>query len=245
MAGGGLALAEEVTFSPNLVPVEFKTGQAEVLTQQDFQGAVTYAFYVMDGKTLELPITQEALKPGANTASYELKDAQGNSVATGEVLETGPTTLKLTVPGAGLYYFEYNDFDAGWQTNFSDTAPCALILEKDKHYVHHGILRKKYFYVPRGTENIQLFVKGAGSGPVKICDGAGTVVKEAACNDGVDLTVPVSPGTDGTLWSVGGDAFTIGDLWFANVPNVLSASPYMALVPKEVAEKDGLMIAAP
>ena len=50
----------------------------------------------------------------------------------------------------------------------------------------------------------------------------------------------VPEGADGKLWRFSN--FALRHLWFFNVPNYIAGTPNALLVPREVAEKDGLTI---
>jgi hypothetical protein len=52
------------------------------------------------------------------------------------------------------------------------------------------------------------------------------------------VKVPVPEGADGRTWHF--SQMMLGTLWFFNAPNYLAASPAALLVPKELADKDGL-----
>jgi hypothetical protein len=56
------------------------------------------------------------------------------------------------------------------------------------------------------------------------------------------VAVPVKPGMAGKVWSLVGK---YRNLWFLNLPTVLSASPKMVFVPQDVAQQDGLTIVSP
>ncbi|MEO6906568.1 MAG: hypothetical protein ABI210_01635, partial [Abditibacteriaceae bacterium] len=52
--------------------------------------------------------------------------------------------------------------------------------------------------------------------------------------------IPVPPGMDGKIWHLEGAYF--GKFYFSNAPSYFSPTPEGLLVPREVAEKDGLQI---
>ena len=52
------------------------------------------------------------------------------------------------------------------------------------------------------------------------------------------VTIDVPTDSDGGVWSF--SKLALGHLWFFNAPNYLAASPDALLVPREIAEKDGL-----
>ena len=73
----------------------------------------------------------------------------------------------------------------------------------------------------------------------KVVDPDGKVVQDVKTRDEF-VTVPVPAGMDGKPWSFA--KLDLGHLWFFNVPNCLAASPQALLVPRELAEQDGLPV---
>ena len=67
----------------------------------------------------------------------------------------------------------------------------------------------------------------------------GAALKEITTS-GAFIKVPVRAGADGKTWHF--SQMMLGNLWFFNAPNYLAASPAALLVPRELAEKDGLRI---
>jgi len=53
------------------------------------------------------------------------------------------------------------------------------------------------------------------------------------------ISLPVKAGMDGKVWSINGK---FRNLWFLDIPTVLSSSSDRIFVPKEVAEKDRLKV---
>ncbi|MEO6906326.1 MAG: hypothetical protein ABI210_00405, partial [Abditibacteriaceae bacterium] len=61
------------------------------------------------------------------------------------------------------------------------------------------------------------------------------------------LSVPVPDGMDGKVWGFGSpqgspQGFGLGSFHFFNCPDLLSPSPGVMLLPKDLVEKDGLEI---
>jgi hypothetical protein len=92
-----------------------------------------------------------------------------------------------------------------------------------------------YFYVPKGTKRIEYFATSPHS--VNSPDGAEQKAVPVA-NDWI--TIPVPAGMDGKLWTMRN--VTFGKFIFSNVPSYFSPTPNGLVVPREVAEKDGLAI---
>jgi hypothetical protein len=98
-----------------------------------------------------------------------------------------------------------------------------------------GQMARVYFYVPKGTRQIQYFWEG---GPHKVLGPDGALVSTVTSR-GTYVKIDVPDGADGKAWSFA--ELSLGHLWFFNVPNYLAASPEALLVPREVAERDGLL----
>ena len=97
-------------------------------------------------------------------------------------------------------------------------------------------MQPMYFYVPKGTKNIQYFWNGI---PHEVFGPDGKQVK-AVTETGRYVIIPVPEGMDGRPWSF--QHLVLGRLWFFNLPNYLAASPNALLIPREVAVKDGLKV---
>ena len=96
-------------------------------------------------------------------------------------------------------------------------------------------MKQIYFYVPKGTKVLQYFATSTHwlFGP----DGS----KQQRVQQGNDyITTTIPEGMGGKIWSFGD--MSLGKIYFANAPSYLAATPEMLLVPREVAEKDGLAI---
>jgi hypothetical protein len=100
-------------------------------------------------------------------------------------------------------------------------------------------MQPMHFYVPKGTRELHYYWHG---GPHRIHGHDGALLREVKTK-GEFVKVAVPEGADGKTWHFTQLAF--GTLRFFNVPNYLAASPAALLVPKEVAEKDGLQALAP
>ncbi len=244
-------MVEEKQFSADLVPVLFPpppvagkkqkpAGNAPPgppASAQQYQGGLRYAFYSMAGEPIELEVTTGTIawyrdRPDAR---YTLKSAGGQTVADDRIKLDGekhPLTFK--VPKTGLYYFDFNDSSAGWRISIAPGRPCSIPLLREKGFSHAGHMQRMYFYVPKGTRHIDYYWHG---GPHKVLDPAGHLVQEMqSSGEFVSLTVP--EGADGHVWSF--SQLALGHLWFFNLPNQLAASPEALLIPREVAQHDGL-----
>lgn len=226
----------ELKFSNDLVPVAFPGGKP-VVSQQSYQRPAYYALHSRTGEPLEVEITPGVIawyrdRPDAR---YTLTDGAGQVVTSGSIkLDGEPHALALKVPKAGTYFFECNDSSAGWRIKVAPDRPVTLLSNRSRRYLHLGQLQEMYFYVPRGTKEVQYFWSG---GPHKVLGPERKVIQEVKDSDDV-ITVPVPEGKDGRVWSFSPHAH--GHLWFFNAPNGIAASPGALLLPREVVKRDGL-----
>lgn len=144
--------------------------------------------------------------------------------------------LLFKVPGPGLYYFDFDDSGAGWRIGAGADRIVTIPLRKASGYHHEGQMQQLYFYVPKGIRQIQYFWSG---GPHKVVGPDKKLALEVKTN-GDYVTVPVPDGMDGKVWIF--TQLTLGRMWFFNIPNYLAASPNALLVPREVAQQDGLTL---
>lgn len=230
---------KELSYSKDLVPVVFQKDGEQLVTDQYFEGAVCYAMYSSEGHPLDFSLYQGVVHQDLKAGKYILRDAQGKVITQAEVAN-GDNQLSLPVPGAGLYYFDFDDQGAGWKPHFTGDFPVSLVIQKGNKYVHHGMLGRKYFYVPAGTTAIDILAD-PDCNTIQILNPEGKIVKEAKC-EGQLLSIPTS-GQSGRLWSMGGSTFNLGSIWIYNAPNLLSTSKDTVLVPRDVAEKDKLLLA--
>jgi hypothetical protein len=92
--------------------------------------------------------------------------------------------------------------------------------------------------VPKGTRELQYYWFGQ---PHRVHGPDGAVLKEVKTK-GEFVKIPVPPGADGRTWHF--SQLMLGYLWLFNAPNYLAASPAALLVPRELAERDGLRVAS-
>ena len=208
--------------------------------KQTYQGAMKYALYSARGEPLEF--TTKAGDAWGCINRYSLKDGKGNEVATATLKNKETTVHKIAVPGPGLYWREYNDNGSYWEmyANFGTVSTLALGMTYD--YRNSSIPAQMFFYVPKGIKNIEYYyirTNFHGGGPHKVLDPMGKVAKDVDVN-GDWVTVPVPAGMDGRLWSFQNPV--LGFFSFNNLPNYYAATPVGLMVPKEVAEKNGLVL---
>jgi len=237
---------QEKKFSTDLVPVQFPDAKYPVLTPffpdsastQFLQAPVRYALYSMKGEPLDVDITVAA------APIYTLLDEGGKVILSNDkfkplsermVGENKVHKFQLKVPRAGLYYFDVK-VAGWWGIGFPKGRMGTVELRRTNaldSYVWGNT--NHYFYVPLGTREIQYYWAGA---PHKLIDPADNVVVDTTAS-GEYITVGVPEGMDGQVWSITG---RLGHLWLFNCPNYTAATPEALMVPREVAEKDGLVI---
>jgi hypothetical protein len=109
-----------------------------------------------------------------------------------------------------------------------------------------------WFYVPKGTKEIQFYAQRCGGGSLGIRDPKGHWVGESTegkrsdgryfKSDGSYRTIPVPKGTDGAMWTL---HCSPGIIRFFNIPTILSLRSDALFVPKELAKRDGLVSILP
>jgi hypothetical protein len=222
----------EVQFSDNLVPSGLTTPKpADSL--QKYQGGARYALYSRQGDPLVVTITTGIIAwyRDRPEARYTLTDSKGREVSAGRLPQDGEEhVLLLPVPAAGLYYFTFNDNGAAWGIKVGAGKPAAIALSMDFKPSHLGTMQRMFFYVPKGTKQIQYFWDG---GPHNIFGPDGKELMKVT-ERGKYIICDVPDGMDGQAWSFTG--LLLGRLLFFTCPNYLAASLDALLVPKEVAE---------
>lgn len=227
---------KEVKFSEDLAPSGLRTA-APAASSQTYQNPGKYALYSAKGEPLEIALTAGVIAwyRDRAEAEYRLLDAAGTEIAKARLpLDGQPHPLSLAVPKAGLYWLVMNDQGTAWNISAAAGKPVAVVLSRDYHPIHSGWMQRMYFYVPKGTKEIQYFWNG---GP-HVIYGPDGAQRARVTASGKWITGPVRPGEDGKAWSFG--EFALGELYFANIPGCLAASPDALLLPRELVKKDGI-----
>ena len=223
-----------MTFSNALAPSGV-TMENPPLSSQKFQSPGRYAFYSRQGEPLEMTITTGVLEAfrGRPAAQYTITDAAGKVIADGRLALDGEQhPLKIPVPAAGPYWMVYKDSGSGWQIDVPAGRPASLALSLD--YTPNslgGRMPRMYFFVPKGTKQVQYFCKGI----LYDVNGPDGKKLKTVSESGKYITVDVPAGADGKVWSF--NNLAIGDLYFCNIPNYIAVSPDALLVPREVLGK--------
>ena len=132
---------------------------------------------------------------------------------------------------------DFNDSGAGWNKGADGNLPFTIPLRRGG-YTHHGWGKGYYFYVPKGLKEITYYFSGGDH----LVRGPNNKILRKVTKDqsGSYITIPVPDGADGRLWRFGQLALT--KIWFTNVPNYVAGTPNAMMVPREVAQADGLTI---
>jgi hypothetical protein len=246
--------------APKVTPVTFgkklvapKWPEADPPVPRDsvvLHGPFTYALASLKGEPLRLSMNNGTMYPDSATGTYVLTDMEGKEITRGEVpiCPKTPTPIELKVPAAGVYHFKFDDHNAGTLVSFGQGQRAAFIQDGTRGYT---MLRASWFYVPKGTGEVQL---AASCGGVRMGirdpNGKWLECKErpyfAPQRDGLNFkadgyyyVIPVPKGMDGQMWGLMLPQCGY-HLRFFNIPTILSNSMDGPIIPQEVAEKDGL-----
>ena len=235
-----LVVPTEVTFSTNIVAVNF--GGEGIPTSQYYQEGSVYEVISLRGEPLKIKFAAGSMYGYAQR--YQITDLGGHVLQEGVPQPNQTYDLEVPVPAPGRYFFAYNDHGEYGEVFWKADQIVALPLAKDRYYRAMRPVSQMYFYVPKGTTNVNYYYKRAPwqyGDTHQVIDPAGAVVKEVRV-DGDYVSFPVPAGKDGKVWSMGGPAFGLGLFYFFEVPNFFSPSPAKMLVPQDVALRDGLTI---
>lgn len=224
----------EVKFSDDLVPVTFDKS-ASVVSLQSYQRSLRYVLHSRMGEPLEMVFTTGVIAWYRDRPPFAWKLSDGDKVvASGTLpLDGNAHKLDIKVPKAGTYFLE-GDSSAGWRIKIEPGRTATLLNSRARRVIHLGQMQEMYFYVPKGTRELQYFWSG---GTHKVLGPDRKVIAEVKTSDEV-ATVPVPEGKDGQVWSLSPRAHS--QLWFFNAPNVIAASPNALMLPRELVKKDGL-----
>jgi len=169
-----------------------------------------------------------------------------------ELVQDGKTKDVVTsIPRSGISSFSFNTARMGmiirgenWEhiamPTSADTVVFLGTMPKGSNYAAKIV----YFYVPKGVREIQAFAE-LPERVIKLAKfssfGGAPVLPRT---EGELLKIIVPPNEDGTIWKITGGGLGTR-FYFMNLPNVLFFHPGKILLPKEVAEKDGLIVTGP
>ena len=250
-------IGETVRYSKDIVPIAWtptQRGTTPIIPQVDekgkvvpggfqaYSGVVSYTIYSPKGE----PIKFKHYSGDAAGQSFKITDDKG-----GEIFKDDKITPKTTyphniaVPKPGIYTFTYDSRSSGWSMMPEAGMLATIPLESVGGDVFNmwSASTQMFFYVPKGIKKIEYFYSTRPwqnlSAAHKVADPTGKVVKEVNVN-GDWITVPVPSGMDGKVWSM--QNLALGTFVFNNLPNYYAPTVDGLMVPREVAEKDGLQI---
>lgn len=227
-------------FSKKLVPIDWSNAKDKLVKREGGIWQCGHLMWIYSfGKPIDLTV-EPNLTGLVKSTICTLKTADGATI----LVQRGTLNAKkrcefsLKVPEAGLYQiFVDNIF---WRLgDYHTTTP--MVIPTKTNYIHSGWQTPTCFYVPKGTKNLELI--GHFSGDCDIfTDGnwKHVVGKIKQSKNGEIQSIAVPEGEEGKVWTFRN--VMINSVWFLNAPNYLGYSPYGMMVPKEVAEKDGLRI---
>ncbi len=230
-------LVPTVSYSQDLVAVRWDATVAVAQpaeSEQLYQGAQTYALWSATGEPLELDT-----KAGMGANLFVLTDGAHQEITRGFITAKGVTHHHLAVPAAGLYLFDYSN-EGYWSITVPAGRTATIPLGNQRPFHNTVAMQDMYFYVPKGTKRFEyLYARTTGhpGGAHQVLDPNGAVVKDVDV-DREWVTIDVPAGQDGKPWRF--HEPVLGFFWFRNLPNNLAASPQALLVPRELADKDGL-----
>ncbi len=207
-----------------------------------YQGGPRYAFHSFTGEPIHLELSTGRLAQyrGRGDATWWLRGPGGtrhtNLVATGRMpLDNQPHSLSIPVPTNGTYILEFKSNGSGWTVTYPTHRPASVLWPRGA-MLGFG---SPVFYVPKGTRTLQYFWNG---GKHDLYGPEGKPVGYSPGGMGTLVSMPVPAGMDGSIWSL---RTTPREIWFFNIPNSVAATPDALMIPRDLAEKDGLLIKTP
>jgi hypothetical protein len=238
---GTVAAMPEIQPVRNLVVVRMDNWPASQRTRKlIYSAGCDLALASLDGSPIPLHISVPKWGVNRPEAEYLLSTLDGEPVLEGKLPEGEDYDLQLKVPAAGVYHFSCYMRGRGVDLHFPPSLPAGLIQNPGKTYRQSGLVVPVFFYVPRGTKEVKFYADNCGT--IRITAPDNQVLHEAP-SDGIPVTIPVPPGMDGQPWTLGGVSnMRLRRFILLNVPNVISLHANMILVPRPIAEADGLTI---
>ncbi len=111
-----------------------------------------------------------------------------------------------------------------------------MLNDRTRRHSPLGEFQRVFFYVPKGTRQLQYFCSGAAH---KVFGPNGAVIDEVKAGDEI-VTIAVPAGLDGQCWSFSRHGHA--QLWLINAPNALAAMPNGLLLPRELVARDNLRV---
>lgn len=233
----GLSSAWSLHAEEALTPVRFD-GSPVQGTRYAFGASQKFAIYSPGGGAIALEIE---LFPGQESEQIHLTLTKENGEAVSDQsFDSGKHELALAVPAAGVYYLNVESNQARWKINFPKETVAVLCLEAGKPMNHVGGLLRRYFYVPKGTQEIVLNAETRhATYRIHFFDSSGEAVANFDEQNPIEK-IAVPPGSDGQVWSFNADWYAPTVFFFENLPNYIAGSKNSLLLPKAVVEADDL-----
>jgi len=242
----------KVSFSKKLVAPEWSVDRPKPERTDGvvFQGPFTMALASMKGEALRFTVAYGTMYNKVPDAKYILTNTDGKEIARGTVpvCPKTPMPIELKVPGSGVYYLRFDDNSAGTAFYPAQEQRAAFVPEGPRGWT---LIRSSWFYVPKGTTEIQFYLGGGGA-PAAIRDPSGRFYQVDGMplsdqnsnayvfkGDGSYYVIHVPKGMDGGMWNFAGSQRALHILFF-NIPTLLSLSSDGVIIPEEVAKKDEL-----
>jgi len=169
-------------------------------------------------------VTVWKLRGASETGERESVVAQNNSVPP----DGKQRTIRFPLQQAGLYRIELNDGMDMTQVTWPDSQSMTMKMTIDDHPRMFSGRWSLWFYVPRGTTKIGLYVDTSG-GSVLRPDGESFLKLDKKPGEFVSIDVPTN--MDGKLWRLHQVA---GTVCLMNVPPYVARSPEELLLPAAV-----------
>lgn len=232
------------SFSRDLVTVDFDLLEAKIVPMDIRYYSGKEATFVMTSSHGEPLILEPTfglveIRRGDPPAEYRVTDASGKLITEGKVpLDKKLHRLEIAVPASGHYWVTLKDGMSACHLTAPPEQPLVLALDRKRSLTGIPPYQKMYFYVPKGTKEVQYTQQGITS--VEVLGPDGSPLEEIQPKAAGIVRIAVPKDFDGKVWSLPRQPLRY--LTFYNIPNYLAASPQYLLVPREVALNDGLKI---
>lgn len=234
---------EERKYSDDLVPVRLGETTPTESSVVFLGNSLRYVLYSIKGEAISMKLGAGNCVGWGPDCRYRLTDSFGKIIGNGAVPnDSKEHPIGIRVPKPGRYFLEMFPGHGAATAAMWRPSNQAWAITLDRYSTTAGTIRALYFYVPKGTRQIQFYYFDGNTGSVpKVCTQDGQVVKSIGGLTGDIYTIPVPAGEDGKTWSIG--PLALGRLHFFNLPKCISVSPNTVMVPREVAAADNLLIA--
>ena len=250
-----------VDFGPGLVPAGFDfdpdvpRGAPVFHGSEGHRGDLTFELWSRDRRLPALYFSAGHCWPGRGPLRWSLRDESGAAIQAGDIpsnvdpprqtVSGGEAwratdfthTLRLEVPGPGVYRLEIENTGQGFFWDYDPRPGTGLAIRADPATpVRRQWLDRHYFYVPRGVREIQLWgTLREGRHAWIQPDGAAVPTAQVRTAHGFTF-VPVPPGMDGQVWSFR-TRHNRPELRFLNVPGLLAYHPGELVVPRKLKDE--------